>query len=204
VGVAPANCTLSPETTEGPYFVDEHLNRFDVVAGQVGVPLVLAITVHEAGPSPVPCVGAQVDIWQANALGLYSAIPDQPRGDTSAETFLRGYQLTDEEGGVQFRTIYPSWYEGRTLHIHVKVRDFSGEGPPESFTTQVFFDEQLNEAVLAMKPYNERPDRDTTNEQDTIFDPDLIAATQGDPESEVRAEFRIRLLGREQVDGKSS
>jgi protocatechuate 3,4-dioxygenase beta subunit len=188
------NCTLSPETTEGPYFVDERLDRPDVTAGQEGVPLTLAITVHEVGSPPEPCVGAQVDIWQANALGLYSAVPDQPRGDTGGETFLRGYQLTDQEGAVQFRTIYPGWYEGRALHIHVKVRDFSSGSPSETFTTQVFFDESVNDAVMAMTPYNERPDRDTTNDQDTIFHPELIAATEGDPESGLRAEFRIRLL----------
>jgi len=187
------NCTLSPETTEGPYFVDERLDRSDVVAGQEGVRLALAITVHEVGAPAEPCVGAQVDIWQANALGLYSAVPDQPRGDTVGETFLRGYQLTNQEGAVQFRTIYPSWYEGRTVHIHVKVRDFSRGSPPETFTTEVFFDQRLTEAVLAMKPYSDRPGRETTNDQDTIFRPELIAATRGDPESELKAEFRIRL-----------
>jgi protocatechuate 3,4-dioxygenase beta subunit len=201
MGAPPPNCLLSPETTEGPYFVDERLDRSDVVAGQEGVPLTLTITVHEVGSPPEPCVGAQVDIWQANGLGLYSAIADQPRGDTGGETFLRGYQLTDEEGAVQFQTVYPGWYEGRTIHIHVMVRDFSSGSPPQTFTTQVFFDDALNDAVLAMKPYDERPGRDTTNAQDTIFDPMLIAATEGDPESELRSEFRIQLRGRATENG---
>jgi protocatechuate 3,4-dioxygenase beta subunit len=195
VAAAP-NCTLSPETTEGPYFVDERLERSDVVAGQEGVPLNLTIMVHEIGFPPEPCVGAEVDIWQANAIGLYSDEPDLPRRDTGGETFLRGYQLTDAEGKVRFQTIYPGWYEGRTPHIHVKVRDFSSGSPPETFTTQLFFDESLNEAVLAMRPYNERPDRDTTNDDDTIFRPELIATTGGAPESELEAEFRICLRRR--------
>jgi protocatechuate 3,4-dioxygenase beta subunit len=164
-----------------------------VVGGQQGVPLGLAITVYEIGSPPQPCVGAQVDIWQANALGLYSDRPDQPRADTGGETFLRGYQLTDDEGAVRFRTIYPGWYEGRTPHIHVKVRHFSNGTPPETFTTQVFFDESLNEAVMAMTPYNERPERDTTNDQDGIFRPELIAALEGKPRSELRAKFQICL-----------
>jgi protocatechuate 3,4-dioxygenase beta subunit len=165
-----------------------------VVSGREGVPLALAITVDEIGTPPKPCVGAQVDIWQANALGLYSGVPDQPRADTGGETFLRGYQLTDHEGAVRFRTIYPGWYEGRTLHVHVKVRRFSNGTVPETFTTQIFFEESLNETVMAMTPYNERPDRDTTNDQDTIFKPQLIAALEGNPSSELKAEFRICLL----------
>jgi len=190
------NCTLSPETTEGPYFVDEQLNRSDVVEGQEGLPIALAITVHEVGAPPEPCVGAQVDVWQANALGLYSAVPDQPRGDTGGETFLRGHQPTDDQGVARFKTIYPGWYEGRTIHIHVKVRDFSRGDPPETFTTQVFFEEALNDAVLATKPYDQRPDRDTTNDQDTIFRPELIATTRGDPAGGLEAEFRIHLQRR--------
>jgi protocatechuate 3,4-dioxygenase beta subunit len=170
-----------------------------VVAGQEGVPLALAITVHEAGPPTEPCVGAQVDIWQANALGLYSAEPEQPRADTGGETFLRGYQLTDEGGVARFKTIYPGWYEGRTLHIHVKVRQFSNGATAEAFTTQIFFDESMNEAVLAMTPYNKRPDRDTTNDRDSIFRPELIADLGGDPKRELNAEFRICLRRREQA-----
>ena len=141
----------------------------------------------------------QVDIWQANALGLYSDEPDQPRADTGGETFLRGYQLTDREGAVWFRTIYPGWYEGRTLHIHVKVRQLSNGTAPETFTTQIFFNESMNEAVLAMTPYDERPDRDTTNDEDTIFRPELIADLGGDIESELKADFRICLRGQEEA-----
>ena len=184
---------LSPETTEGPYWVDAQLNRSDVASGQEGVSLALAITVHEGGAA-APCAGAQVDIWQANALGLYSAVPDQPRADTGGETFLRGYQLTGHHGAVRFITIYPGWYEGRTPHIHVKVRRFSNGTDPETFTTQIFFDESLNETVMALAPYNQRPHRDTTNDQDTIFKPELIASLEGDPSSELKAEFRICLL----------
>lgn len=157
------------------------------------MPLELTITVHEIGAPPEPCVGAQVDIWHANALGLYSAEPDQPQADTGGQTFLRGYQLTDDEGAVHFTTIYPGWYEGRTPHIHVKVREISNGTANQTFTTQLFFDEALNESVLAMAPYDERPDRDMTNELDSIFRPELIAAVDGDPRSELEAEFRICL-----------
>ena len=73
------------------------------------------------------------------------------------------------------------------------MRDFSSADSPQTFTTQIFFDEALNDAVLATKPYNQRPARDTTNDQDTIFHPELIAATWGAPEDGLEAEFRIHL-----------
>ena len=55
--------------------------------------------------------------------GVYSDISDQ---DTSGKKFLRGYQITDNNGTVRFTTIYPGWYQGRDIHIHDKVRMFSG------------------------------------------------------------------------------
>jgi protocatechuate 3,4-dioxygenase beta subunit len=196
MSLASPNCTLTPETTEGPYWVDNRLQRSNVVGGQGGVPLRLGIWVHEAGASPTPVRGVVVDVWQANALGLYSDQPDQPGGDTSGETFLRGYQLTDEDGGVRFETIYPGWYEGRTIHIHVRVRKVVDDEVTDTFTTQLFFEESVSEVVLARSPYDRRPDRDTTNDEDTIFAPALIAATEGDPDRALKAQFWIRLANR--------
>jgi protocatechuate 3,4-dioxygenase beta subunit len=190
---APLNCTLTPETTEGPYWVDERLKRSDVTEGQPGVPLTLALGVYEADPAGSPYPGAVVDVWQANALGLYSNQPQQPRADTGGLTFLRGRQISREDGAVEFRTIYPGWYEGRTLHIHVRIRVFVANEVTFTFTTQIFFAEETNAAVLATDPYNQRPDRDTTNAADTIFVPELIAATEGDAEHGFAAAFGIRL-----------
>jgi protocatechuate 3,4-dioxygenase beta subunit len=194
--IASPNCTLTPETTEGPYWVDNRLERSNVTEGQEGVPLGLDIWVHEAGSPPIPCAGAVVDIWQANALGLYSDQPDQPGGDTGGETFLRGYQLTGEDGSVRFETIFPGWYEGRTLHIHVRVREVVDGEVANTFTSQIFFDEAINETVLASSPYDQRPGRDTTNDEDTILVPELIASTDGDPESALSSRFWIRLADR--------
>jgi protocatechuate 3,4-dioxygenase beta subunit len=191
----PVNCTLTPETDEGPYWVDERLQRSDIVEGQPGVPLALKLGVYRLDPSLAPFEGAHVDVWQANAHGLYSDEPDQPRANTGGENFLRGFQVTDEDGLVGFTAIYPSWYEGRTTHIHVRVRVFPDEGSTYVFTTQIFFDEASNETVLAMSPYNERPNRDTTNETDDIFLPDLIASLSGDPNNGLTAEFAICLEG---------
>jgi protocatechuate 3,4-dioxygenase beta subunit len=192
---ATLNCTLTPETTEGPYWVDERLRRTDVTEGQAGVPLKLVFGVYEADAASNPYAGAVVDIWQANALGLYSDQPLQPRENTGGQTFLRGCQIAGDDGAVEFRTIYPGWYEGRTLHIHVRVRTFAEAETIFTFTTQVFFAEETNDAVLATSPYDKRPERDTTNADDSIFLPELVAKTAGDPSQGLSAAFGIRLRG---------
>jgi protocatechuate 3,4-dioxygenase beta subunit len=199
---AKLNCTLTPETTEGPYWVDERLKRSDVTEDQPGVPLKLVLRVYQSDAACNPYLGAVVDIWQANALGLYSAQAEQPRADTSGQTFLRGCQTTGDNGEVVFQTIYPGAYEGRTLHIHVRVRTFAEDETTFTFTSQVFFPEVTNAQVLATSPYNERPEVDTTNATDSIFLPELIAKTEGSAEQGLTATFRIRLSGLAEARGE--
>ena len=198
---ATLNCTLTPETTEGPYWVDERLKRSDVTEDQPGVPLKLVLGVYGSDAACSPYPGAVVDIWQANALGLYSAQPEQPRADTGGQTFLRGCRAAGNDGEVVFETIYPGAYEGRTLHIHVRVRTFAEDETTFTFTSQVFFPEGTNDRVLATSPYNERPEVDTTNATDSIFLPELIAKVDGDAEQGFTATFRMRLSGLPEARG---
>jgi protocatechuate 3,4-dioxygenase beta subunit len=197
------NCTLTPETTEGPYWVDTRIRRSDLTEDQVGVPLKLTLGLYEADAACSPYSGAVVDIWHANALGLYSDEPQQPRADTGGQTFLRGCQISGVDGAVQFRTIYPGWYEGRTPHIHIRLRSFAKDETVFTFTTQIFFAEEVNSVVLATSPYNERPERDTTNATDSIFRPELIAKTDGDPGRALSAAFGIRLNGLPAFEARS-
>ncbi|MFT3863560.1 MAG: intradiol ring-cleavage dioxygenase [Solirubrobacterales bacterium] len=169
---AASTCVLAPEVTEGPYWVDVREKRSDVVAGQSGVPLALDLYVYRSDDSCEPEEGAVVDIWHCNAYGLYS---DEAANDTSGETWLRGYQETDSTGKVSFTTIYPGWYSGRTVHIHVRVRTFSGSSTTYNFTTQIFFSEEDSAAVFATSPYNSHSGRDTTNEEDSIYEQEVRA-----------------------------
>jgi protocatechuate 3,4-dioxygenase beta subunit len=169
---AAATCVLAPEVTEGPYWVDVREKRSNVVAGQAGVPLTLDLYVYRSDYSCEPEPGAVVDIWHCNASGLYS---DEAANHTSGETWLRGYQETDSNGHVQFTTIYPGWYSGRTVHIHIRVRTFSGSATTFNFTTQIFFAEENSAAVFATSPYNSRSGRDTTNEEDMIYQQEVRA-----------------------------
>ncbi len=169
----PSNvCSVSPSMTEGPYFVDERLNRSDLTAGAThaavtqGLPLELDINVvssHATGCLPLG--GIQVDVWHADAAGTYSEF-----GSGAGQSFLRGYQVTGANGRVSFRTIYPGWYAGRAIHLHVKARLFSAAGNKTfEFNTQLFFDEAVNDIVNARAVYNTRGTRTTRNAQDDIY-----------------------------------
>ena len=107
-------CVLTPEQTEGPYYVDTNKVRRDVREGRPGVKLTLRTTVVDASTCK-PIKGAAVDIWHCDATGNYSGI------NGSSTTFLRGIQRTNASGLATFVTLFPGWYQGRTTHIHVKV-----------------------------------------------------------------------------------
>jgi protocatechuate 3,4-dioxygenase beta subunit len=173
-GSTNAACVVTPALTEGPYFVDELLNRSDIRAdpatGAVkpGLPLTLALRLSQvsAAGSCAPLAGALVDVWHCDALGLYS---DVSANNTQGQKFLRGYQVSDGDGGVQFTTIYPGWYRGRAVHVHFKVRTNPGASSGLEFTSQLFFDESLTDQVFTQSPYDSRGRRDTTNTTDGIY-----------------------------------
>jgi protocatechuate 3,4-dioxygenase beta subunit len=172
-------CILSPAMTEGPFFVEEKLNRSDLVKGESdeliskAIPLQLVIGIYKVnGMMCMPMPGLQVDIWHANAHGLYSDVASGfvQSMDTKGKQFLRGYQVTNEVGTVQFATIYPGWYPSRTIHIHFKIRMPMGGNTAYDFTSQMFFEESVSKEVLAMAPYSSTPGtRMIFNDDDHIF-----------------------------------
>jgi protocatechuate 3,4-dioxygenase beta subunit len=170
VAAVPA-CIVRPELTEGPYYVDEELNRSDIrsdpVSGDLraGAALALAFAVSRIdGTACTAFENATVDIWHCDALGIYSDVQD-PSGSTVGQKFLRGYQVTDAAGTAAFTTIYPGWYRGRAVHIHFKVRTESGL----EFTSQLFLDDSLTDTVHQGDPYASKGQRDTRNADDSIF-----------------------------------
>ena len=172
---APA-CVLRPAQTEGPYFVDEKLNRSDIRVdpsdGSVkpGVPLSLTLRVlGVSGSACVPVQGATVDLWHCDALGVYSDVAD-PSFNTKGKKFLRGYQTTDKDGLVTFQTIYPGWYQGRAVHIHFKIRTNPGAAAGHELTSQLYFDDALSAQVYTQQPYATKGTRGLMkNDQDGIF-----------------------------------
>jgi len=178
-GMAPATplpvCVVRPEMTEGPYFVDEKLDRADIRSdpsdGSVreGLPLQLSFAVSQVGEGSCTALqGATVDIWHCDALGVYSDVSD-PGFDTSGKKFLRGYQMTGADGVASFTTIYPGWYQGRTVHIHFKIQGTTASGQNYEFTSQLFFDDALSDQVFTQQPYAGKGERTTRNPGDGIY-----------------------------------
>jgi protocatechuate 3,4-dioxygenase beta subunit len=154
-------CVLTPEMTEGPYYLDGDKVRRDIREGRPGTRLDLATTVVDVS-SCKPIKGAAVDIWHCDAGGTYSGFAQE---GTDGDTFMRGIQRTTKTGLAAFVTVYPGWYSGRTVHIHVQV----SLGGNVLHTGQLFFPEKLTDAVYRRAPYNRRPSRDTRNAADSIF-----------------------------------
>jgi protocatechuate 3,4-dioxygenase beta subunit len=155
------DCVLTPELTEGPYYLPSEPFRRNVTEGQPGLPLILDLTVVDADTCK-PIKNASVEIWHANATGNYSGF-----GSTASNrTFLRGQQRCESDGVAEFKTIYPGWYAGRTTHIHVKVHVAGNT----VHTGQLFFTDAATAKVNATKqPYAQRGQPDVTNSQDTIY-----------------------------------
>lgn len=166
-------CVVVPELTEGPYFVDEKLNRSDIRpdtnSGTVQPGAQLKLVFNVSSVSSGNCAaysGAFVDIWHCNAAGLYS---DEQQNNTVGQNFLRGYQVTDASGQAAFTTIYPGWYEGRTVHIHFKIRSALDATKSHTFTSQLFFDDTLTDTVFASEPYASKGTRTIRNSGDNIY-----------------------------------
>jgi protocatechuate 3,4-dioxygenase beta subunit len=168
-------CVVKPEQTEGPYFVDEKLNRSDIRSNPAdnsvkpGVPLRLVFQVSQVSDRVcTPLSNAVIDVWHCDAEGVYSDVNDR-RSNTVGEKFLRGYQVTDANGTAEFMTIYPGWYQGRTVHIHFKIRADSASQQSYEFTSQLYFDDALTDRVHAQAPYATKGQRNQKNAQDDIF-----------------------------------
>ncbi|MGV9274866.1 intradiol ring-cleavage dioxygenase [Streptomyces griseosporeus] len=167
-----AACVLTPEQTEGPYYLDLETVRKDITEGKAGVPLTLRVTVVDAATcAPLPRTA--VDIWHCDALGVYSGYV--AGGSTPDTTFLRGVQLTDSAGVAEFTTVYPGWYVGRALHIHVKthaggtVSNGTYHGGHVSHTGQLYFPEAYNSRIAALFPYRNNTATRTLNARDGIY-----------------------------------
>lgn len=162
------SCVLTPTVTVGPYYFDANLVRRDITEGKTGVPMTLNITVVSAAACAVQ-QGALVDIWHADANGIYSGYSGQPGGvSTVGQTFLRGIQMTDNTGVATFTTVFPGWYSGRVAHIHFKIRTSS----TTYVISQLFFDEALRLNVYrGYAPYNTRTnvDGDRTLSNDGVY-----------------------------------
>lgn len=197
---APADqvCVLSPEVTEGPYYLDGQLVREDITEGKQGFPLELAITVvdFENGCAPLTDGTTAVEIWHCDAWGYYSGyteaspggeVPEED-GEGDDQSFLRGIQPVDEEGTARFTTIVPGWYSPRVTHVHLKVHtdgeiDRTYEGGTTVHTGQLLFSDDFCAEVAEREPYSEHRLELTLISDDQVYGE--AESAEGDPDSMV-------------------
>lgn len=155
-------CVRTTPNTEGPFYYESSLLRRAIAEQLPGMPLRLGIRLGglAAEGRCFPLAGAIVDVWQTSAAGLYSNVgSDLQPVDTTGQTFLRGHQVTDEKGYVEFDAIVPGWeivaaappvgVAKRTTHIHLKAFH-----EREVLTTQLFFPDPLIDQLYAdVEPY---------------------------------------------------
>ncbi|KAJ5334393.1 hypothetical protein MYU51_016637 [Penicillium brevicompactum] len=175
---ANTSCILSPTVTDGPYYVWGEVVRQNVKEDLYsdGVDVFLEVQYIDINTcKPVP--GALVDIWQANATGVYSGISES--GNYAADgwdsTYLRGIQQTDRDGVATFESIFPGHYEGRATHTHLLTHLNATLLPNKTLEVgtgsvahigQLFWNEVLRSAVEDTYPYNTNTQNVTTNAED--------------------------------------
>ena len=177
-----SSCKVTTEQIEGPYYFDVDSIRSDIREDREGTLLRLGVRVRDAD-SCEPIENAIVDIWHCDALGLYSGFESASTGAggpgrSDEKTYLRGAQATNSDGIVEFKTIYPGWYRGRTTHIHAKVH----LDKTTLLTTQLYTTKAVDDEVHARAPYNEDTGRDTFNDTDFLYvaDGELHLSKDGD------------------------
>lgn len=201
--------TLTKETAEGPFYLDYDKHRVDITEGKKGTPLDLRIQVRNAEDGK-PLSNVAIDIWQCDPMGLYSSyeesegmggdgppptgpiVPRDPTDTaetmaalhlppTSKTTYLRGFQMTDKNGWVRFKSIVPGWYQGRTVHIHCKVHEDGNflngayAGGTTAHTGQLYFPDELMDAVSKVAPYSGNKITRVTNATDGLVSGDTAA-----------------------------
>ena len=159
-----SSCVLLRQMAAGPFPTLEQLERRDITEGYPGRPLQLGLRVIDGSCEPIP--GVEVEVWHADATGDYSSYADGGTGkdEGTGTTFLRGRQLSNGDGIVEFATIYPGWYPGRAVHIHVQVH----RDDDRVLTSQLFFPDDTTRELFATDPYAEFGPPDTTNATDGL------------------------------------
>ena len=116
-------CLLNPEGETGPYYVKGELIRQDLREDQPGIPIIIDGQFIDVETCE-PIQGLYWDLWNCNSTGVYSGLVATGNGNTDDTsnldaTFLRGIQETDTDGVIQFLSVFPGHYSGRTTHHHM-------------------------------------------------------------------------------------
>jgi protocatechuate 3,4-dioxygenase beta subunit len=173
-------CTvaLTKALTEGPcYFTADTLD--DISEEQGGLPMQLCLRVIDNSCNPVS--GLEVEVWHTNLEGIYSGDSSGSSDSNGFSTsyctgndsealqskWFRGTQVTDSNGRVNFKSCFPGWYSGRTIHVHFRVRNNNSD----EVVSQLCFPDSFTEQICTThSEYASRGTQDTTlTEGDGVF-----------------------------------
>lgn len=169
---AGGGCALIPSETPGPYPLDlsgdQTYFRTDITEEQPGVPHRVRLRII-GNTNCLPMLNCRVDLWHCNVDGYYSGYTTTAHlgsQNNNTERFLRGIQMTDANGEVEFLTVFPGWYPGRTCHIHFQIFINS----MVQATSQLCYPTAAKNALLTTEPpYTEWGADPLTPAQDGIF-----------------------------------
>lgn len=176
-----------PEETAGPYPGDGSngvnvLNQSGVVRSDItasfggatgvaeGVPLTIRMKVYDlSGTTTAALPGAAVYLWHCDRDGQYSMYSSE----VADENYLRGVQEVDDEGWVEFTSVFPGAYDGRWPHIHFEVYgslDDATGATGKLRTSQLAFPQDTCKTVYATAGY----ETSVANLSRTSLDSDMV------------------------------
>ncbi len=166
------DCETSPRETRGPFpnKTPADYVRENIIGDREGVPLMVKLTVLDKNKNCRPLADVQVDIWHCDSQGHYSEYGANrlQRRDLTQAHFLRGRQVSDEQGKVSFVSIFPGYYPGRAPHIHLEFRDSKEKS---LLITQIAFPEEVCNEVYLSRHY--QGTRYISNQRDSVFESGL-------------------------------
>ncbi len=170
-GSSANDCAVNPSETIGPFPTKSPSSyiRNDVRAGSAGIDMIANISIKNKNTGCGALAGAIVDIWHCDADGNYSEYggSGMQSANYASVHFLRGRQTTDANGLASFTTIFPGWYPGRAVHIHVHVYDSKGKS---LLVTQIAFPSTICDAVYTeATSFYKKGKSTTSNEKDNVF-----------------------------------
>lgn len=158
------DCVLIPSETAGPFPLDLTENSFffrqNIIEDRRGTPFKVRMKIQDVDTCE-PMENVRVNIWHCDKDGNYSGYNSE-----TGKTYLRGYQISDMNGDVEFATIFPGWYPGRICHIHFQVFVNSAYSAVSQFT----FDLEGRDKIYEENPTEYTKGKDPlTYNQDGIF-----------------------------------
>ncbi|OHW97191.1 extracellular dioxygenase [Colletotrichum incanum] len=136
-----------------------------------------------------PIENLYVEIWHANATGVYSGVASIDNGDSLStleveegetgerkmtggivdESWLRGVQQTSADGVVRFETVMPGWYLEQLLNNTLFSPTSANHSVQASHVGQIFFDSVLLNRVAEAYPYHTNSQWRIKNGEDAVF-----------------------------------